>query len=152
MKAAWPRTIRALTVGVCLASVSCDASALGRGADPELVRSMIVPDSAYRGWWDELQICSGTTADFDRVRFFEVVSPLFIERSQFPCGGGFFCNGIWEPPHDVTLAPAFLGTERLVKHEMLHDLLEVFDHPAVFETCEASWDFSDLRGRRGPVP
>jgi len=134
-------------------SLGCEGSQLLDGSTdsvPDLVRESFVPSASYAMWWSELESCSGVTGDFDRLRFFEVVAPVFVDGQQFPCGQGFVCNGMWESPHDISVAPAFRRTERLVKHEMLHDLLLVVDHPPVFDACEASWDFGDPRGRRRP--
>ncbi len=147
MSPAVTRTVRGLIVGVCAFSAACEGSPFldpQALAEPELVRKQILPDLAYRAWWNELQSCSGATADYNRLRFFEVVSPLSAGDSQFPCGRGFSCNGMWERPHDISLAPAFVNSRRLVKHEMLHDLLATVEHPPLFDACEASWDFTEF--------
>ncbi len=145
----WPLA----AVAASAATLAVPGCATGPDDDaPGLVRALLVPDQAYRDWWDEIGDCAGLQGDFDRLRFFEVVAPLFLNGSRFPCGGGDLCNGIWEPPHDITLAPAHLDSERLVKHEMLHDLLGVTGHPPVFETCDVTWDGGDPRSRPRGLP
>lgn len=149
---AWPNgtTLALALTGLTLAS--CEGSPMlppPPPPPPPLVRTAFLPDVQYRAWWDDLQACAFVQGDLDRVRFFEVSSPVFIEGQQFPCGDGFFCNGIWERPHDISIAPAFLRTERLVKHEMLHDLLDEIAHPEEFAACNAEWTFDD-RTRRVP--
>ncbi|MCG8469118.1 MAG: hypothetical protein MJB57_13085 [Gemmatimonadetes bacterium] len=144
---------RYLALAVAAVTTGCEGSPFldpEASLEPSLERKELLPDLQYRVWWDELQACAGTSGDFARLRFYEVVSPLFFEETQFPCGQGFFCNGMWEAPHDIILAPAFTRSERLVKHEMLHDLLATVEHPPVFDTCDASWDFGDPGSTRRP--
>lgn len=107
--------------------------------DPALRRQTYPEPAVYRTWWTQIQRCSGLAGDYDDVRFFVAVSPLTAGGRRFPCGGGALCNGLWEAPHDITLAPAYLEDERLVQHEMLHDLLGVPGHPPVFEGCDVEW-------------
>lgn len=115
----------------------------GVGTDPDgLVRRTFEPSLQYRAWWAQISQCSGRTGDLPRIRFFVAVHPVSIGGRQFPCGDGAFCNGIWEAPHDITLAPALTGDERLVKHEMLHELIREAGHPPVFEACDVEWEGS----------
>lgn len=97
----------------------------------------IVPPSAYRVWWAETESCSGVQGDFERVRFYLVRAPVGGTGRWFPCESeeGALCSGLWRAPHDIYLAPALVESERLVKHEMLHDLVRVAGHPPVFESC-----------------
>lgn len=141
--AAAPPAARALEVVALGAGVLAGgACSLDTGPEgvPHLQRESFIAGPDYVAWWSEIQACSGLAGAFDRLSFFVVVEPLFVQGRQFPCGpNGVMCNGMWEPPHDITLAPAHLDTERLVKHEMLHDLLEAAGHPPVFEQCEVEW-------------
>jgi hypothetical protein len=114
------------------------------GTDPgdlsaQLVRRPAPAPIEYSLWWSEISQCSGRSGDLLAVRFLVVVSPLNRTGTSFPCGGGFQCNGIWEAPHDITLAPAHFASQVLVKHEMLHDLLQATGHPPVFEQCGVAW-------------
>jgi hypothetical protein len=43
--------------------------------------------------------------------------------------------GWWEPPHTIYIAAAHWLDERLVEHEMLHDLLQTGGHPPIFQIC-----------------
>lgn len=123
--------------------------------EEEIAREIFPVPVEYRMWWNEISACSGTVGNIDQVRFFRVVAPLYVEGTQFPCGDGALCNGLWEAPHDITLAPAYLASPRLVKHEMLHDLLGAPGHPAVFDECDVSWgtthpEMIPLRGGVAP--
>ena len=114
---------------------------LGPDADdePRLVRTVLDRPPEYAGWWLEVQACSGLIGHLGQVRFLEVVQPVLADGRQFPCGGGQYCNGMWEAPHDISLAPRYVHHERLVKHEMLHELVRTPGHPPVFQTCDATW-------------
>lgn len=128
-------------IGVAACCLPIAACALGVDAEaPTLARRTLVPLPEYTVWWNALEACSGIDGDLGRVRFLEVIEPLFFDGRQFPCGEGQFCNGLWEAPHDISLAPRYVQHERLVKHEMLHDLIGAPGHPPVFETCDATWD------------
>lgn len=116
-----------------------DAAAGPDGLDRILVRTAFAPPTEYYAWWEEIRTCSGGTGSISDVRFLRAVEPTYVYGTQFPCGETELCNGLWEAPHDITLAPAHLDTPRLVKHEMLHDLLGVPGHPDVFEECDVTW-------------
>jgi len=129
---------------VWIVAASAWASACSMGPDPDepsLVRTVLdPPPSEYAAWWRELEGCSGLNGDFWRLTFLQVVEPVLIDGREFPCGDGYFCNGMWESPHDISIAPRYVNDERLVKHEMLHDLVRTPGHPAVFEACDVTWD------------
>ncbi len=77
----------------------------------------------YRQWYAELEACSGLKGDFDAIRFFTAESIT---------EGGEQRRGYWTPRHKITLQdnmvePVFAW---LIKHEMMHDLLNSGAHPA----------------------
>lgn len=105
---------------------------------PALDLERFEPPSAYGEWWARTEACSGLEAPLARVRFFEVRAPVSRDGTRFPCGDGrraLECSGVWQAPHDIYLAPALVRHERLVRHEMLHDLVGTPGHPPVFEAC-----------------
>lgn len=113
-----------------LAIAGCDAG------DPFSPNSAVpfTPPTEYRFWWSQIEECSGITGAFERVRWYEV---LGVDRFPSPAGE---TAGYWTPPHDIYLA-TFWATDspiyfqRLVKHEMLHDLTGSGAHGPSFETC-----------------
>ncbi len=130
---------RAVLGAVALGAVACSLDTGPEGVT-HLRRESFVAGPDYVAWWGEIQECSALSGAFERLAFYVAVEPLFLQGRQFPCGAnGLMCNGMWESPHDITLAPAHLDTERLVKHEMLHDLLQAPGHPPVFEECRVDW-------------
>ena len=129
------------------------ACSLGPDAEepPRLVRDVVDPPPEYTQWWLELETCSGLDGDLRLVTFLEVVDPVMFGGLQFPCGDGQLCNGMWEAPHDISLAPRYVNHARLVKHEMLHELVRSPGHPQVFEACDVTWDAGHAR-QRLPTP
>lgn len=92
----------------------------------------ITPPAGFVAAWDQVQQCSGRRGRFDRIRWFTVPDP------GIPCPAGE-CSGVWYPPHDIYLTTPYLsdpsGNYFVARHEMLHDLLQVADHPALFCAC-----------------
>lgn len=119
----------AATALVLVALASCEAPlAAPAGA------YRITPPAAYVAAWDEVQQCSGTRASFDRIRWHAVPGPAI------PCpGGNGGCSGVWYPPHDIYLTEQHVhdapGGYFVARHEMLHDLLQVAEHPKTFCAC-----------------
>lgn len=124
---------------VGLVAVACGVSTGPDGGEPLLQREPLRVSTEYRAWWDEISACSGLEGDVDAVRFYRVTFPLYLAETQFPCGDGLRCNGLWEAPHDISIAPAYLWNRQLVEHEMLHDLLGAPGHPPAFEECGVAW-------------
>lgn len=88
----------------------------------------MVPLSQYHGWWAEVEDCSDTTGDFDRVDWYRTRS--------FTAGPDIV--GQWSPPHTITIRLGYEYDETVVKHEILHDLLEgdrFHDEPA-WQICD----------------
>jgi hypothetical protein len=88
--------------------------------EPENVRPL-EPPSVYRTWWGEVQECAGITAPFRRVQWYEA-SQLTNRES------GTEHVGAWLPPHTILILSDRLLFKAAVKHEMMHDLLQVKDH------------------------
>lgn len=112
----WPALACALLVAACAerlepAPLPPDAAPFG-------------PPPLYREWWAQVEACAGRSAAFQRVRWFVV-----------PDGHALVANGqrddgIWiERYRYIVLAEAWVNDGRLVRHEMLHDLLSRVDHP-----------------------
>ena len=72
-----------------------------------------------------------------------------VPGNSFPCKSGR-CAGHWEPGHRIYVAEDFAMNEMVVRHEMLHALLQRGSHPAgIFvEACHvasaAVWRDSSL--------
>lgn len=115
------------------------ACVLGPDRDGGLEAERFTPFPVYQVWWEQVQKCTGIQGEFARLRFFEVVAPVSPSGGASPCDAtGTLCPAFWQEPHDIYLAPAFIRTEPIVKHEMIHDLRQTTDHDhLVFEVCTA---------------
>lgn len=90
----------------------------------------------YREIWKQAEACSGLTGDFDRVRWNIVLG------HDFPCNSGK-CIGEWHRPHTITIASDWVTTDWVVRHEILHDLVNSGHWPGDTVLwgvkCHATW-------------
>jgi hypothetical protein len=93
------------------------------------------PPAVYREWWAKTEACSGRTGDFDRVRW------SVVEGRSFSCSSGQ-CAGHWRTDHHIFLASDWVMDEMVVRHEMLHDLLNRTGHPdpPFGQPCPLTWE------------
>lgn len=96
--------------------------------------SPMSPPAVYREWWAKTEACSGLRGDFDRVKW------SVVPGHSFHCSSGR-CAGHWEPDHEVFLAQEWVMNEMVVRHEMLHDLLDRAGHPdpPFGDPCPLTW-------------
>ena len=119
-----------------LATAALDACALPRAAGAPLApvdRAWAVPTlELYQQWWAKTEACSGRHGDLSRVAFYAVDAPSGAIRL-----GKEVAHGWWVRRGDRIYLPAnALGDEWLVRHEMLHALLQTGTHPPeVFVTA-----------------
>ena len=108
--------------------------AQGCGFEP-LGASSWSPPAAYRTWWQQTEACSGKTGDFDAVQWFVVPGEVF------DCPDGS-CVGRWEPGQRIYLASVYANHEMVVRHEMLHALLDHSGHPnpPFGKGCPLTWE------------
>lgn len=92
------------------------------------------PPSIYREWFAKTEACSGLTGDFERLRW------SVIEGYSFPCSSGQ-CAGHWRTDHQIFLAGEWVMDEMVVRHEMLHDILDRSGHPdpPFGDGCPLTW-------------
>lgn len=135
-----------LGVGACAAPRAAGAPLAPLG------RSWAVPTlGLYQEWWDKTVACSGYKGEMGNVNFYAVDAPSgAIELA------GEMAHAWWVREGNRIYLPAnALGQEWLVRHEMLHALLQRGSHPsAVFvEACHvasaAVWRDSTLTADPG---
>jgi hypothetical protein len=91
------------------------------------------PRPVFTLYWGSVVDCSGLEAgDYDRVSWFEI--------EAFPTGEDIRAR--WNTPHDITLRTDSRFDELVVKHEILHDLLNGDrDHAhAAWQACGLAID------------
>ncbi len=80
----------------------------------------------YAEWWRKTEECSGRSADMAEVKFFAVDAPNGAIGLN-----GTIAHGWWVRQGNRIYLPAnALGEEWLVRHEMLHALLQRGTHPS----------------------
>lgn len=118
----WPRSVAVL---VLLSACAFEPD----GAVP------LATADRYREWWARTEACSGRTGDFDAIQWY------VVRGRDFACPTGR-CVGRWEPNHRIYLAEAWVQSELVVRHEMLHALLGRAGHPAppFGQGCPLTWE------------
>ena len=121
-----PAICRCTTILGLLALLSCSPSA----TDVNEGAVAFTPPDRYRTLWSGVQSCSGESGSFGRVRWF-VSSEL---------RGGTSILGQWLPPHNITIKAGYERHDDVVRHEMLHDLLDgdPTHSDAAWEACGVS--------------
>jgi hypothetical protein len=110
------------------------AAALGASACREVDRPpdlpagvrAFTPPAVYTQWWGQVETCAARTADFSRVRWFELPNAPYLTYR------GVEYDGYWWSTHWILLAGDWEQKALIVRHEMLHDVLGTGHHPAEF--------------------
>ena len=96
-------------------------------------REVFDPPAVYAEWWDSTEACSSTSGNIGRVEWFLATSIV---------ADGFPAKARWSPPHEIIIVRGYEAQERVVRHEMLHDLLagDAAHENAAWEACELTFD------------
>lgn len=127
-----PRRPGARLLLALLAAVACAEPVV-----PVPMGEPFTPPASYLGWWQATEACSGRTGRMSRIVWMRVPAD----------SGGLFVwdgrrvAGLWHEPHTIYISDALLDLEPLVRHEMLHDLLQVAGHPSTpfITPCNVRW-------------
>jgi hypothetical protein len=133
---------RALRLRICTLLVAL-AAAITSGCDAfsptkEIAGAIAIPPQPdFAQWWTDVENCSGITGDVARVSWYVVPD---VETFHYRDGDYF---GYWWSSHDIVIAGAHLSDSMVVRHEMLHDLLNTADHPTEYflYKCSGVVDF-----------
>jgi len=112
---------------VALAASACALPKVAGAPIAPVDRAWAVPTlELYQEWWRKTEKCSGLRGDMAAVTFYAVDSP-----SGAISLGTDVAHGWWMRKGNRIYLPAnALGEEWLVRHEMLHALLQRGSHPA----------------------
>lgn len=121
----------ALLVAAGLAAVACSSSPFG----PFLVQNAreIQPPPVWFEWYQETAACIGTDATFTNVTWYRADAIVNRDsRNEH--------RGLFRPPHDIFLVDGKSASEHAVRHEMVHEILQVDDpshthEDPAFERC-----------------
>jgi hypothetical protein len=94
---------------------------------------------AYREWHQLTQQCSGLSDDFSAIQFYVVPGV-----DTFPTEAGPKV-GLWQREagvNRIVIAGNYAEHEMVVRHEMLHALLQREGHPASYfvDRCHLTWE------------
>jgi hypothetical protein len=96
------------------------------------------PPPAYLAWWAETEACSGRTGRVEEIVWYVVPG-----AAEFMTPDGVEV-GRWSrntAGTRIVLAGDYQSHELVVRHEMLHALLDREDHPALYfvTRCQLTW-------------
>jgi hypothetical protein len=102
----------------------------------------MTPPEHFRAIWDSAQACTNTHGDFNRVTWYQVAGNSFS-------GDAGPAIGTWYPPHSIAIAREWLTTDWVVKHEMIHDLLQdghtEEERKRIWgRQCHATWGYQPI--------
>ena len=119
-------------IGGCSA-FSPSTAALPAGA----VQLAARPD--FAAWFSKTEACARVSGQFQQIQWFVVPGAATFETSEGPK------VGMWEKSGSVAriiIAGRYLDHEMVVRHEMLHHLLDREGHPQEFfaDRCHLTWE------------
>jgi hypothetical protein len=99
----------------------------------------VTPGAPYARWWTMTRNCAGQVGGMGQVRFY-VVPRLSIDDGSTRYAGYWFRDG-----NRIVLAQPYATNGAVVRHEMLHALLQRGDHRRVdfVDHCGGIVDFGD---------
>jgi hypothetical protein len=106
---------------------ACAMPKAGAAPVAPVERAWAVPKlELYQAWWTKTEECSGLRGDMSQVTFYAVDSP-----SGAISLGTEVAHGWWMRRGNRVYLPAnALGEDWLVRHEMLHAILQRGSHPS----------------------
>ena len=114
-------SLRSAVVASALALTACDL------VDPWLApgAEQFAPPSVYERWWSMVESCSGLSRPMGDVPFYVVRG-----TNEIPLENGDKVAAYWSPAGDwIVVAEYYQMFGQVVRHEMLHALLERTGHP-----------------------
>lgn len=106
---------------------------LPAGAEP------FAAPAEFRTWWTRTEECSARAGDMSHIEWYVVPGVHTIETSDGPK------VGVWSHSTAgvrIVLAGDYANSELVVRHEMLHALLDQEGHPSEYfvERCKLTWE------------
>jgi hypothetical protein len=108
--------------------------------------TIVLPDGAqaftapqgYHTWWSKTEGCAELTGDLNRVEWYVVPNVATFETEQGPKVGIRVKAG---DRITIVLAGAYQEHEMVVRHEMLHAILDRPGHPTEYfeDRCRLTW-------------
>jgi hypothetical protein len=125
----------------CLALLGTLAAceALGPAEPLPATAQLLAAPEQYRAWWAKTEACSGRTGDFTQVSWYVIPN-----ATTFSTDVGDKV-GLWSHSSAgvrIIIAGIYSDNELVVRHEMLHALLDREGHPKEYfqDRCGLTWD------------
>jgi hypothetical protein len=85
------------------------------------------PPAQYRLWWSFAETCADRRGDVNGVQWY-----VWPEPGPLLLGGKWYNGYWWQEGSRILLASESVGDGRVVRHEMLHQLLQLEGHPTEY--------------------
>ncbi|MEO8637243.1 MAG: hypothetical protein ABI587_18355 [Gemmatimonadales bacterium] len=124
-------------LGLLATLAACEM--LGPAEAPPSGAMLLIAPPEYEAWWAATEACAGRTSDFQRIEWYVVPDvPTFPTTSGQKVGLWSHSSGGMR----IILAGDYADNELVVRHEMLHALLDREGHPATYfqERCQLTWE------------
>jgi len=100
---------------------------------------LLNPLPTYHEWWAATEACSGLDGTLGEIAWYVVPGVSTFETENGPM------VGLWSHSSEgmrIVLAGDYTDSELVVRHEMLHALLDRDGHPSEYfeDRCRLTWD------------
>ena len=113
-------TVRRFRAGLLLGVFTAGCADMG----PPSGVVAYVPPAIYASWWQLTERCSGRIGDFAGVRWYFVPGAASFNLEGQSVAGAWYSAG-----NRIVIAADYVDDGDLVRHEMLHALLQAGGHP-----------------------
>jgi len=77
-------------------------------------RTPFAPPAVYLEWWHDTSTCANLSGSFEKLSFY---------LADWITGNRLVARARWSEPHDIIIVRGYEADSKIVRHEMLHDLL-----------------------------
>ena len=124
-------------LGLLATLAACEM--LGPAEAPPPGAMQLIAPPEYEAWWAATEACAGRSSDYHRVEWYVVPD---VRTFQTAAGEKV---GLWSHSSGgmrIILAGDYADNELVVRHEMLHALLDREGHPAEYfqDRCHLTWE------------
>jgi hypothetical protein len=125
-------------LGVLALTSACTTLAPSESSLPPGTVRLAEPE-IYRDWYQKTEACSGRTGEFSTIQFYVVPGVDSFPTEEGAKVGWWILDG---GTNRIVLAGNLASQELVVRHEMLHALLQRPGHPTEYfvDRCHLTWE------------